>query len=53
MEASATSKMEVDQTAATTPSTFEGPSKTSPIVLIVMGMAGSGKTTFTHVSTSL
>ena len=28
------------------------PSPDGPIVLIVMGMAGSGKTTFVHVSTS-
>ena len=28
-------------------------SKDAPVVLIVMGMAGSGKTTFVHVSANL
>ena len=28
----------------------EGVSRDGPIVMIVMGMAGSGKTTFVHVS---
>ena len=56
MNAETETKMEVDQTEAKLKAfSLEAQSaiqvsKDGPIVLIVMGMAGSGKTTFVHVS---
>jgi len=46
------SKMEVDIEETTHESVAEQPKvkADAPTVLIVMGMAGSGKTTFVHVS---
>jgi hypothetical protein len=47
-----TSKMEVDIEETTHESVEEQPKikADAPTVLIAMGMAGSGKTTFVHVS---
>jgi ABC-type proline/glycine betaine transport system ATPase subunit len=47
-----TSKMEVDIEETTHESVAEQPKikADAPTVLIAMGMAGSGKTTFVHVS---
>ena len=57
-EQKADTKMTVDQTAEKLKTlSMEAkasiePNPNGPIVLIVMGMAGSGKTTFVHVSES-
>ena len=44
------SKMEVDNESTTETQKTPAISSDAPTVLVVMGMAGSGKTTFVHVS---